>query len=149
MKLHILKSKFFIEDKMRHNHQYVHITSKIINKHYTNLYEKVDYEVTKLDNIADFEWIRYFTTKRTYLQFLTYCDNFIFDAYMDFSYLFQRLKEEKLIHKVSHKDFAKYLLEIQKINEPDYQRIFENGFETIKNSGKTDRILQFNKIFIE
>lgn len=89
-----------------------------------------------------------FKTHKVYLAFEEYSKRHIIEPYIDFSYLFQRLLHEKLIHKHKQKEFAQWILEWKYITDKTYELILDRrGFYTFGNCTSPERENNFNNIF--
>lgn len=72
--------------------------------------------------------------------FLQYRNQYIIDTYTDFSFIFQQMKKDKLIHSITHLDFAKWLNDSDFIKNKDYDKIISNkGFKSLNKSTSTIR----------
>lgn len=91
-----------------------------------------------------------FKSNDTYRSFLNYSNKHIIEPYKDYSYLFQRLKKEGLIHDMKHKKFIDWLLSEDLIKEKGYNHFIDNGgFRSYSKSYRVDRENNFNNIFNE
>ena len=80
--------------------------------------------------------------------FSMYVDENIIDPYLDFSYLFHRLLNEKLIFPLSQKKFFIFLLEKGFIIEKNYKSFCEKGqFYSFSKCSSTPRENNFNNLF--
>ncbi|TXD49200.1 hypothetical protein [Polaribacter sp. IC073] len=82
-----------------------------------------------------------------YISFKIYTEKHIIEQYVDYSYLFQRMKFEKMIYEIKHKEFAKWLLENKFINEKTMEKINESGFRSLNKSESGQRMNNFNNLF--
>ncbi|MDF0719189.1 hypothetical protein P0M11_04160 [Kaistella sp. PBT33-4] len=89
-----------------------------------------------------------FTSDVFYAPFEKYMASNIIDPYVDISYLFQRMKEEGIIHNVPHLKFAQWLYEMNYINTKVLQKIEEErGFRTLRKCTTAARENNFNNLF--
>jgi hypothetical protein len=89
-----------------------------------------------------------FKSGEVYGNFIKYIQVYIVEPYVDYSYLFQRMLNEKLIHRIKHKDFVEWLKENRLIKNKDYVAFFEKGgFYSLKKSTSVHRENNFNLIF--
>lgn len=83
----------------------------------------------------------------TYKSFIEYCKHII-DPYKDFSYLFQRMLHEKLIHKKTHFEYFDWLKNNKFINDKDYDKFYvKSCFVSFNKSTSANRENNFNVIF--
>lgn len=86
-----------------------------------------------------------------YYNFETYIDIYVQNNnfYQEYSFLFRKLIENKLIEKISHKYFADYLLKLNFIKEAHYLIFIEKrNWSTLRKSTTLDRESNFCKIFV-
>lgn len=89
-----------------------------------------------------------FKEYNTFLNFKKYTKNHIIEPYKDYSYLFQRLKNDNLIHNKKHLEFVDWLFEKKFITEKVKEMFYsKNGFESLNNSKKDSRIHNYNLLF--
>lgn len=80
--------------------------------------------------------------------FQEYIKNGVLDSYPELSYLFQRMKKEKMLHSISHLGFNNYLKYSNFVQLEVHRKIFEEGsFRTLDKSETPARRDKFNKIF--
>ncbi|WP_040279354.1 hypothetical protein [Psychroserpens damuponensis] len=92
--------------------------------------------------------IHIFKKIETYNQFIEFTEKHIIEPYLDYSYLFQRLKYEELIHHTSHSDFMKWLLSTEFITEKNYDNFDSKGcFYALSKCTNSNRENNFNNIF--
>lgn len=104
-----------------------------------------------LKNREDSNTINYdpniFKSLEAFLIFSDYTEHHIVDEYIDFSYIFQELKNHGLIFNIKHLDFAKWLKENNYINEKILKKIDkENGFRSLAKSRSEKRLNAFIKL---
>lgn len=88
-----------------------------------------------------------FKSPEAFLIFSDYAEQHIVDEYVDFSYIFQELKEQGLIFSMKHLDFAKWLKENNYINEKTFNKIDEEkGFRSLAKSRSDKRLNTFIKL---
>jgi hypothetical protein len=91
---------------------------------------------------------RIFKKEHTLIAFNKYCDRHIIDPYPDYSYLFQRLKHEKLIYHIKHFDFMTWLNDEGYISSKYFDIFINNeSFRSLSKSYSKDRYNNFNFIF--
>ncbi len=84
----------------------------------------------------------------TYFKFKEYTDKHIVEPYVDFSYLFQRMLDEKLIHRKKHKEYIEWLFENEFISEKKRDKFLDlRGFRSLNKSREDNRVNNFNNIF--
>tara|TARA_R100000935_G_C2838463_1_gene169585 strand:- start:2085 stop:2831 length:747 start_codon:yes stop_codon:yes gene_type:complete len=111
---------------------------KLINKD-LNIDEHFIKKVNSLYPFKDME---------TYSNFIDYTKHFIIDPYIDYSYLFQRLKNENYIEAIQHKKFAKWMRDQNLMTEKNYNEIIEKDcFYSFDKSTNGNRENNFNMIF--
>ena len=90
-----------------------------------------------------------FKSHEVYKNFINYTSKHIIEPYRDYSYLFQRLKKDELIHDMKHKKFIDWLYSESLIKEKDYNIFIDNaGFRSYSKSYSEERVNNFNNIFI-
>ena len=88
-----------------------------------------------------------FKSPEAFLIFSDYTEQHVVDEYVDFSYIFQELKEQGLIFSMKHLDFAKWLKENNYINEKIFNKIDEEkGFRSLDKSRSDKRLNAFIKL---
>ena len=89
-----------------------------------------------------------FKTADTYLKFKRFAKECIVVDYLDYSYLIQRLKEEKLIHKMTHPEGINWLYENSFINHRQFDYFSQkNQLSSFKNCNNPEREKKFDNIF--
>ncbi len=84
----------------------------------------------------------------TYDYFKDYIEKHIVEPHPDYSYLFQRLLHEELIHKLKQKDFMKWLKDEEFIKSNTYNEfLIKNQFYSLGKTGSVNRINNFNNVF--
>lgn len=84
------------------------------------------------DNI---EWKDIFKDKSTYKQFIKYVQGHIVNGFIDYSFLFQKMKYYELIHNHTHFKYIDWLNENNFITEKDYDEFVKNaGFRSLSKS---------------
>ena len=72
----------------------------------------------------------------------------IIDYFIDFSYLFQRIKYEDFIYPIKHAQFIDWLKAEDFINDKQYSKFKEeNGFRSLDKSHSNNRAVNFNTVF--
>lgn len=80
----------------------------------------------------------------TYISVYLQNDNF----HPEYSFLYRKLIENRVIEKISHKDFADYLLKLEIINNTQYDLFLDKrNWLTIHKATTLDRESNYNKIF--
>ncbi|WP_334125377.1 hypothetical protein [Empedobacter brevis] len=80
----------------------------------------------------------------TYIHMYLQNDNF----HPEYSFLYRKLIENKIIEKINHKDFADYLLKLEFINKTQHGLFMDRmSWLTLSKSITFDRVSNFNKIF--
>lgn len=89
-----------------------------------------------------------FKSIEVYNSFIEYKNKHIIDPYKDFSYLFQRMLHEKLIHKKTHFEYFDWLKNNKFINDKDYDKFYvKSCFVSFNKSTSANRENNFNVIF--
>lgn len=121
--------------------------TRIVKAKYFLYKECLENEVKNIEEIQS-PFIGVFYDKNMINLFNQYTKLHMIDKYVDYSYLFQRLKEDKLIIKKPHLYFAELLHKNGYINEKDMDLINKNsGFRSLKKSFSAQRDNNFNNIF--
>lgn len=90
-----------------------------------------------------------FKENNTYINFIDYTRRHIVDYYSDYSYLYQRLLNDKLIFYIKHLDFMKWLYDEKFISEKFYDDFLKKGnFKSFKKSSSAQRENNFNNTFL-
>lgn len=90
----------------------------------------------------------YFSNKTSYNNFIKYTELHIIEPYVDFSYLFQRMKSEQMILKTKQLDFINWLFENEYIKEKTKDLCLQNrGFRSLNKSSSINRENNFNNVF--
>ncbi len=117
-----------------------------------NMKDEIDILFTDIFNINnkdDYPYPHLFKNKNIYLNFLEYSKRNIIDYYSDYSYLYQRLLNDKLIFHIKHLDFMKWLYDEKFISEKFYDEFIKKGsFKSFKKSSSAQRENNFNNIFL-
>lgn len=72
--------------------------------------------------------------------FLEYINKYIIDPYIDYSFIFQQMKHDKLLRSIKHLEFAKWLKDNNLINEKNYLKISDaNGFRALDKCYNANR----------
>jgi len=80
--------------------------------------------------------------------FNKYIDRHIIEPYIDYSYLFQQLKNEKLIYHITHFNFMEWLKNENYISVVKYDDfINKENFRSLSKSYSVQRMNNFNLIF--
>lgn len=89
-----------------------------------------------------------FKSGETFDYFIEYNNKHIVDGLTDYSYLFQRMLIENLIHRMKHFEFIDWMKNNNLIKLKDYNLIFEKGgFKSLNKSTSANRENNFNIIF--
>ena len=90
----------------------------------------------------------HFKKENTFVSFKKYVKLHIIEPHLDYSYLFQRLLEDNLIHKMGHKSFMNWLIANKFIKPQTYQKLIEkNQFYSLSKSESNTRMNNFNNVF--
>lgn len=93
-------------------------------------------------------WKDIFKEKSTYKQFLKYSKNHIVNGFVDYSYLFQKMKQLELVFNHKHFKYIDWLNENNFITEKDYEEFVKNvGFRSLSKSYSEQRENNFSNIF--
>jgi hypothetical protein len=129
---------------------------KIYNKivtNYTGFFKessikKISSVTNLINSINDNPFPIIFKSNLVYKNFINYTSKHIIEPYRDYSYLFQRLKNEGLIYDMKHKKFIDWLLSEDFIKEKDYNDFIDSGgFRSYSKSYHVERENNFNNIF--
>jgi hypothetical protein len=108
--------------------------------------EKKQKKDSKHENNVD--WKDIFKEKSTYKQFIKYSKNHIVNGFVDYSYLFQKLKQLELVFNHKHFKYIDWLNENNFITEKDYEEFEKNaGFRSLSKSFSEQRENNFSNIF--
>ena len=81
-----------------------------------------------------------FKNNNAFLIFTEFINNDVPDPLTDFSFIFQNLKKDNLIHSLKHKEFYNWLLEKEFITNRDYCIIDNNnGFKSLSKCFSSKR----------
>ncbi len=95
------------------------------------------------NNIWPFREFEYFECFETYVN-----RKHIIEPYIDYSYIFQRLKHHNLIEKIEHLEFSEWLFKKGFISNKVREKILiEKGFRSLDKSSTINRENNFNTIF--
>lgn len=86
-----------------------------------------------------------FKTKEASNLFYEYIQKYCIDVYTDISFIFQKMLDEKLIYKTTHKEFMGWLKRENLIKEKDYNEMYEKGF--FKSKYKSFSQIRLNHYF--
>lgn len=144
------------------NNMYKSLISFFNKEDYTNesnSFEKeIKYFSIQKNNIIDKEIVNDkiiiedhpFINAKVFDFFLIYIKKHILEPYADYSYLFQRIKREKLIVAIKHITFMNWLKDSNYIKEKTFVYFFIQGvFRTETKSSSKDRINNYNNLFEE
>ncbi len=93
-------------------------------------------------------WKDIFKEKSTYKQFLKYAKSHIVNGFVDYSYLFQKMKQLELVFNHKHFKYIDWLNENNFITEKDYEEFVKNaGFRSLSKSYSEQRENNFSNIF--
>ncbi len=105
-------------------------------------------EKVKAKHESNISWEKIFKEKSTYKKFIKYVRKHIINAFIDYSFLFQKLKSYELIHNHTHFKYIDWLNESNLITEKDYEEFVKNaGFRSLDKSRSEQRENNFNNIF--
>lgn len=108
--------------------------------------EKKQKKDNKHENSVD--WKDIFKEKSTYKQFLKYIKKHIVNGFVDYSYLFQKMKQLELVFNHKHFKYIDWLNENNFITEKDYDEFVKNaGFRSLGKSYSEQRENNFSNIF--
>ncbi|GAA5100515.1 hypothetical protein GCM10023210_39120 [Chryseobacterium ginsengisoli] len=97
------------------------------------------------DNI---EWKDIFKEKSTYKQFIKYAIKHIINRFIDYSFIFQKMKHHEIIHNYTHFKYIDWLRDNNFITDKDYEEFVKNaGFRSLSKSSSEQRENNFNNIF--
>ncbi|GGW83059.1 hypothetical protein [Salegentibacter mishustinae] len=79
--------------------------------------------------------------------FEDYAANYIIEPYVDYSFIFQQLKDEKLIHPISHKEFILWLKSAGHTTQKENDLLLEKGhFRSLSKSTNQARLNSYYKL---
>ncbi|WP_123905620.1 hypothetical protein [Chryseobacterium sp. ERMR1:04] len=94
------------------------------------------------------DWKDIFKEKSTYKQFVKYSKNHIVNGFVDYSYLFQKMKQLEFVFNHKHFKYIDWLNENNFITERDYEEFLKNaGFRSLSKSYSEQRENNFSNIF--
>lgn len=94
----------------------------------------------KTDNFKHIYDDSIFKNNNAFLIFTEFINNDVPDPLTDFSFIFQNLKKDNLIHSLKHKEFYNWLLEKEFITNRDYCIIDNNnGFKSLSKCFSSKR----------
>lgn len=97
------------------------------------------------DNI---EWKDIFKEKSVYKQFIKYAKKHIINRFIDYSFIFQKMKHHEIIHNYTHFKYIDWLRDNNFITDKDYEEFVKNaGFRSLSKSSSEQRENNFNNIF--
>lgn len=132
--------------------RYIDKTS-IIYKSYEEEYKFIlkkekKYKKGEAKHEDSIEWKDIFKEKSTYKHFIRYANDHIINSFVDYSFLFQNLKNLELIFNHKHLKYIDWLYENNFIKEKEYDEFIENGgFRSLSKSSSEQRENNFNNIF--
>ena len=133
------------EELNRHYQIFQYTIFFVVNFFIKRTKEKI--ENIKLINEKKFE---IFKTPSNYYKFENYIDVYLQkdNFYPEYSFLFRKLIENKIIEKLNHNNFADYLLKLDFINETQHALFLEKrSWLTQKKASTLDRESNYNKVF--
>lgn len=106
----------------------------------------------KIQEIQEINVLRFeiFKDDTNYYKFEKYIDVYlkIDNFHPEYSFLYRKLIENKIVEKLNHKDFADYLLKLDLISETQHALFLEKrSWLTQKKASTLDRESNYNKIF--
>lgn len=136
----------FIEERNKFDYFYSNKYKDFIKAKKEEKAIKMNHKETKIDSVNPFPDI--FKSIDIYNSFKEYSNKYIIDPYKDYSYLFQRMLYEKLIHKKKLLEYINWLKEVEIISPATHQKFFEKGgLDSLKKSTSANRENNFNIIF--
>ena len=109
--------------------------------------EKIKIESSNRKSISN-NHSRIFINSDTFELFLDYIKNHIIEPYVDYSYLFQRLLDENLIHGIKHRSFMMWLKDEKYVSEVTFDSFLQKeSFRTLQKCFSIQRENNFNNIF--
>lgn len=109
--------------------------------------EKEEFKPNEKEVLSSSE-LRIFKDYNTFELFKLYIKRHIIEHYVDYSFLFQRLLNGKLIYRIRHKTFMYWLKEDKYITEATLDKFLQNdGFRSPSKSFSIQRDNNFNNIF--
>lgn len=120
---------------------------KVDNKELKNLIFEISIKLKGLDNYysdsinndSNYSHNVFVNLKAEKL-FLEYINKYIIDPYIDYSFIFQQMKHDKLLRSIEHLEFAKWLKDNNLINEKNYLIISDaSGFRSLKKCYNANR----------
>jgi hypothetical protein len=111
------------------------------------IYQLKNY-ITKLIQNTNAKQDNLFLKSNSFNNFNQYIKLHIIEPYVDYSYLFQRMLNEKIIDKIRHIDFIEWLFINEYITEKTKDEfIKKEGFRSLKKSYSLSRENNFNNVF--
>lgn len=88
-----------------------------------------------------------FKSKKGYLIFKDFSENYVIDQILDLGFIFQNLKNDNFIIPISHIQFADWLLEKKLLTDKNHTKIKENGgFGSLKKLSSDLRLNHYLKL---
>lgn len=136
------------------------LTVQGLNRYYQIFQATLFFEVNffirrtkeKIQEIKEINEVKFeiFKVDTNYYKFEKYIDTYLQNDnfHPEYSFLYRKLIENKIIEKINHKDFADYLLKLEFINKTQYDLFLDkNNWLTIHKATTLDREFNYNKIF--
>lgn len=124
------KIYFFIEKLIKEEENRLVVES--------NVNSEVNQKENPLNNDSEIEIFKCIEAEKLFFE---YADKYILDSYTDFSFIYQQMKSSKLIERLTHFEFADWLLLREIITEKDYSKIVDNrGFKSLDKSTSAKRL---------
>ena len=142
LKNKISNSKKYLEKQVIRKDSFEALPSKVLQISLSELENSLNLiESNQMSSESEI-WENFFTNQINYINFKKYISSFIVDEYTDYSFLFQKMLQNKFIYRIKHKEFIEWL----KKHEFITQRIFEKiaSYPNLKSLNKSYSVAREN-----
>lgn len=142
LKNKISNSKKYLEKQVIRKDSFEALPSKVLQISLSELENSLNrIESNQMSSESEI-WENFFTNQINYINFKKYISSFIVDEYTDYSFLFQKMLQNKFIYRIKHKEFIEWL----KKHEFITQRIFEKiaSYPNLKSLNKSYSVAREN-----
>lgn len=119
----------------------------IWNKERIKALRKITYNQNNNTSVNPYPHIFKGKDNQSYSLFLNYTKQHIIDTYIDYSFIFQQMLNDKHIHKTTHHEFMNWLIENKIISQKEYETLKVKGqFYSLLKSTNASRLNNYNNI---